>query len=127
MNRIVHQTVIRADLQKEDISTPSIREIKDMRRLSAIASRQTTRQGFFSHILGRLHADTSINQRKDPAQLPAIPVDIRLGTTLVRAVLLYRSKFSDCSAGAVPNSYPELDLLWDNVIAGPGDGPALRC
>ena len=47
--------------------------------------------------------------------------------TLVRAVLLYRSKFSDCPAGAVPNSYPKLDLLWDNVIVGPGDGPALRC
>jgi len=36
-------------------------------------------------------------------------------------------QISDCPAGAVPNSYPELDLLWDNVIAGPGDGPALRC
>jgi hypothetical protein len=51
VNRIVHQTVIRADLQKEDISTPSIREIKDMRRLSAIASRRTTQQGLFSHVL----------------------------------------------------------------------------
>jgi len=30
VNRVVHQTVIRADLQKEDISTPSIREIKDI-------------------------------------------------------------------------------------------------
>jgi len=38
---------------------------------------------------------------------------------LVRAVLLYRSKFSDCSAGVVPNSHPNFDLLWDNVIAGP--------
>jgi choline dehydrogenase-like flavoprotein len=37
----------------------------------------------------------------------------------VRAVLLYRSKFSDCSACAVPNSHPNFDLLWDNVIAGP--------
>ena len=27
---------------------------------------------------------------------------------------------------AVPNSYPKLDLLWDNVIAGPGDGPSSR-
>jgi hypothetical protein len=32
-------------------------------------------------------------------------------TTLVRAVLLYRSKFSDCSASAVPNSHPNFDLL----------------
>jgi hypothetical protein len=31
----------------------------------------------------------------------------------------YRFKFADCLAGAVPNSYPKLDLLWDNVIAGP--------
>ena len=31
----------------------------------------------------------------------------------------YRFKFSDCPAGAVPNSYPKLDLLWDNLIAGP--------
>jgi hypothetical protein len=36
----------------------------------------------------------------------------------VRAVSLYRSKFSDWPAGAVPNSYPKLDLLWDNLIAG---------
>ena len=43
---------------------------------------------------------------------------------LVRAVSLYRSKFSAWSAGAVPNSYPKLDLLWDNVIAGPWELPA---
>jgi hypothetical protein len=30
VNRVVHQTVIRADLQKEDISTTSIRKIKDI-------------------------------------------------------------------------------------------------
>ena len=36
----------------------------------------------------------------------------------VRAVSLYRSKFSDCPAGVVPNSYPKFDVLWDNVIAG---------
>jgi hypothetical protein len=36
-----------------------------------------------------------------------------------RAVSLYRPKFLDCPAGAVPNSYPLLDLLWDNVIAAP--------
>jgi hypothetical protein len=35
------------------------------------------------------------------------------------AVSLYRSKFSDGPAGAVRNSYPSVDLLWDNVIAGP--------
>ena len=34
-----------------------------------------------------------------------------------------RSKFADCPAGAVPNSYPKLDLLWDNVIAGPWERP----
>jgi hypothetical protein len=28
-------------------------------------------------------------------------------------------KITDYLAGAVPNSYPKLDLLWDNVIAGP--------
>jgi hypothetical protein len=39
------------------------------------------------------------------------------------AVSLYRSKFTDCIAGAVPNSYPKLDLLWDNVIAGPPSWP----
>jgi hypothetical protein len=38
-------------------------------------------------------------------------------------VSLYRSKFSDCPADAVPNSYPKLDLLWDNVIAGPWGWP----
>jgi hypothetical protein len=42
---------------------------------------------------------------------------------LVRAVSLYRSKFLDCPAGAVPNSYPKLDLLWDNLIAGPWGWP----
>src|SRR5262249_6795751 len=41
----------------------------------------------------------------------------------VRAVLIYRSKFSDCLAGAVLNSYSKLDLLWDNVIAGPWGWP----
>src|SRR5262249_14139183 len=28
-----------------------------------------------------------------------------------------------CPAGAVPNSYPKLDLLWDNLIAGPWGWP----
>ena len=41
----------------------------------------------------------------------------------IRAVSLYRSKFLDCLAGAVPNSYPTLDLLWDNVIARPWGTP----
>src|SRR5258707_15446781 len=39
------------------------------------------------------------------------------------AVLLYRSKFLDCLRGAVANSYPNVDLLWDNVIAGPWGWP----
>src|SRR5262249_29762849 len=39
------------------------------------------------------------------------------------AVLLYRSKFLDCLTGAVANSYPNVDLLWDNVIAGPWGWP----
>jgi hypothetical protein len=43
------------------------------------------------------------------------------------AVSPYRSKFSDCPTDAVPNSYPKLDLLWDNVMRGHGDGPALQC
>jgi hypothetical protein len=32
---------------------------------------------------------------------------------------LYRSRFVDCAAGAVQYSYRNVDLLWDNVIAGP--------
>ena len=36
-----------------------------------------------------------------------------------RAVLLYRCKFIDCVRDAVANSYPNVDLLWDNVITGP--------
>ena len=36
-------------------------------------------------------------------------------------------KFSDCPADAVRNSYPQLDLLWDNVMRGHGDGPAQQC
>ena len=79
--------------------------------------------GFVSHIKGVHTLTLRLIEEKDPAQLAAIPVDIRLGTTLVRAVLLYRSKFSDCPAGAVPNSYPEPDLPWDNVIAGQGMAP----
>ena len=39
------------------------------------------------------------------------------------AVLLYRSKSLDCLTGAVANSYPNVDLLWDNVIAGPWGWP----
>jgi len=38
---------------------------------------------------------------------------------LVRAVSFYRSKFLDCLRDAVANSYPNVDLLWDNVITGP--------
>src|SRR5262249_17562792 len=37
---------------------------------------------------------------------------------IASAVTPYRSKFSDCSVGTVANSYPNVDLLWDNVIAG---------
>ena len=29
-------------------------------------------------------------------------------------------------ADVVPNSYPKLDLLWDNVMRACGDGPALH-
>ena len=35
------------------------------------------------------------------------------------AVSIYRSKFLDCLRGAVTNSYPNVDLLWDNVIEHP--------
>ena len=35
----------------------------------------------------------------------------------------YRSKFSDCPDGAVRNSYPKLDLPWENVIEGPWGWP----
>jgi hypothetical protein len=37
---------------------------------------------------------------------------------LTSAVSLYRSKFLDRLAGAVQYSYRDVDLLWDNVIAG---------
>jgi hypothetical protein len=37
---------------------------------------------------------------------------------IASAVTPYRSKFLDCSVGTVANSYPNVDLLWDNVIAG---------
>jgi hypothetical protein len=40
---------------------------------------------------------------------------------LVRAVSFYRSKFLDCLRGAIANSYPNVDLLWDNVITGRGE------
>jgi hypothetical protein len=40
------------------------------------------------------------------------------------AVSFYRSNFADCPAGAVANSYPKPDLLWDNVVAGPWERPA---
>ena len=46
-------------------------------------------------------------------------IERRADKALGCAVSPYRSKFSDCPADAVPNSYPKLDLLWDNVIAGP--------
>jgi hypothetical protein len=48
---------------------------------------------------------------------------IAVHITVGSAVSPYRSKFADCMAGAVPNSYPKLDLLWDNVIAGPWGTP----
>ena len=35
-------------------------------------------------------------------------------------------QISDCLAGAVPNSYPKVDLLWDTVDCG-ANGPALKC
>jgi hypothetical protein len=38
-------------------------------------------------------------------------------------VSLYRSKFLDCLAGAVQYSYRNVDLLWDNAIAGLGMAP----
>ena|SRR6516225_3920303 len=40
------------------------------------------------------------------------------------AVSLYRSEFLDCLRGAETNSYPNVDPLWDNVIAGPKGWPA---
>ena len=38
---------------------------------------------------------------------------------MVRAVSFYRSKFLDGLRGVVANSYPNVDLMWDNVITGP--------
>jgi hypothetical protein len=54
-------------------------------------------------------------------------IERRADTAFGCAVSPYRSKFSDCPGDAVPNSYPKLDLLWDNVMRGCGDGPALQC
>ena len=48
-----------------------------------------------------------------------IAVHIAVGS----AVLVYRSKFLDCLRGAVANSYLNVDLRWDNVIAGPWGWP----
>lgn len=53
--------------------------------------------------------------RVRPLQSPVSPGTLHL----VRAVSFYRSKFLDCLRGAVANSYPNVDLLWDNVITGP--------
>jgi hypothetical protein len=53
------------------------------------------------------------------AGAPKVLADGAPAVHLVRAVSFYRSKFLDCLRGAVANSYPNVDLLWDNVITGP--------
>jgi hypothetical protein len=58
-----------------------------------------------------------------------VPADITLaprGLAVPSAVSLYRSKFLDYLAGAVQYSYRNVDLLWDNAIAGLGM-PRFRC
>ena len=69
----------------------------------------------------RVH-DRSLPHRFADCKVPIVEF-IAVHITLGSAVSPYRSKFADCMAGAVPNSYPKLDLLWDNVIAGPWGTP----
>ena len=62
---------------------------------------------------------TRLRSRRDcsKASVPASALPRHL------AVPFCRSKFTDWLAGAVPNSYPNVDLLWDSVIAGPWGWP----
>src|SRR5262249_8221070 len=62
---------------------------------------------------------TRLRSRRDcsKASVPASALPLHW------AVPFYRSKFTDWLAGAVPNSYPNVDLLWDSLIAGPWGWP----
>ena len=68
---------------------------------------------------GANRISTRLRSRRDcsKASVPASALPRHL------AVPFCRSKFTDWLAGAVPNSYPNVDLLWDSVIAGPWGWP----
>jgi hypothetical protein len=77
-----------------------------------------------SFLKGRGLSLTTVRYLKSPVSPSLQPCNAAFGSaTFGPPVLPYRSKFSDCPAGAVANSYPTLDLLWDNVIAGPWGWP----
>src|SRR5262245_17553979 len=46
-----------------------------------------------------------------------------ISTTLRPRLQLTVPNFADCLGDAVPNSYPKLDLVWDNAIAGRRSSP----
>ena len=77
---------------------------------------------------GRGLSLTTVRHLKSPVSPSPQPCNAAFGSAAFGLpVSLYRSKFSDCPADAVPNSYPKLDPLWDNVMRGHGVGPALQC
>jgi hypothetical protein len=116
-------------------SPPSVRQ---PRSYPIIFSRQQTIAEVFARILysrqtiyeyeskkspgslnGRGLSLTTVRHLKSPVSPSPQPCNAAFGSAAFGPpVSLYRSKFSDCPADAVPNSYPKLDLLWDNVIAG---------
>jgi len=91
---------------------------------------------------GRRLSLTTVRHLKSPVSPPPQPCNAAFGSAAFGLpVSFYRSKFSDCMADTVRNSYPKLDLLWDNVMRGcgavgmaplysasasPGPSPAMR-
>src|SRR6516162_3680491 len=76
---------------------------------------------------GRGLSLTTVRPLKSPVPPSPQPRNAAFGSAAFGLpVSLYRSKSSDCMADVVPNSYPKLDLLWDNVMRACGDGPALH-
>jgi hypothetical protein len=56
----------------------------------------------------------------------AVMRGLKLSTVTARQLCIWSARFRftvlnffDCLRGAVANSYPNVDLLWDNVITGP--------
>jgi len=96
-----------------------------MTRLRELSLDSKESPGFLK---GRGLSLTTVRHLKSPVSLSPQPCNAAFGSAAFGLpVSLYRSKFSDCMADTVPNSYPKLDLLWDNVMRGCGDGPALQC